>query len=164
MLRDIPRVYLSIFLFAGLMAYLVAASAGAFERDTDMLTLNEGVLSAAVVHTDPVSRLYPGALLLDDSFETGLWHTLGDAYPEGTEVMFSYGFDGTDDRFDGVELAGTDSPIYVLGDASKKPDAANAGYMTGRPVTTVAVKLRLPDDEVTDWTYVSTVAVDAVSR
>lgn len=164
MLRDIPRVYLSVFLFAGLIAYLVAASAGAFERDTDMLTLNEGVLSAAVVYTDPTSRLYPGALLLSDGFETGMWHALEEAYPAGTEVMFSYGFDATDTRFAGIELGGADSPVYVLGDTVKKPSRAGAAYMTGRPVLTVAVKLRLPDDTVTDWTYVSTVAVDAVSR
>ena len=165
MLRDIPRVYVLMFLFIGMLSYLVVWYVSSFQRDTDVLQLNESVLSGAVVSVDPLARIYPGALLLDASFEETVWKDIVADYPADSTVVFEYVFDTTDTRFTNVEANGTGSPPYRIGgDASEVPSAANAAYMTGRPVKAVRVKIKVPDDDVTAWTYVSTVKVDAVSR
>lgn len=159
MMRDIPRVYTMIALFVGLMAFLFTTYVMAFQRDTDMLTLNEAVMSAAVAEVDQSSRLYEGVLLLSRGFEADVLKRLAADYPADAEVQLDYRFDETDGRFTGVP-ASSSSGVYTLGGAA----SSNTTHYVDRPVKAVRVKLRMPDDTVTDWTYVSTVTVDALSR
>lgn len=158
MMRDIPRVYTMIALFVGLMAFLVTSYVMAFQRDTDTLTLNEAVMSSAVAEVDQSSRLYEGALLLSRTFEADVLKRLATDYPADAEVQLDYRFDETDSRF--TTPPSSSSPVYTLGGAAP----TSATHYVDRPVKAVRVKLRMPDDTVTDWTYVSTVTVDALSR
>lgn len=165
MLRDIPRVYMMMFAFIGMLSLLVVWYASSFQRDTDVLHLNESVLSGAVSSVDPLARIYPGALLLADDFEETVWKEISASYPTGSTVVFEYVFDTTDTRFSNVEVRGTGSPPYRIGGSGTDvPSRLNSDYMTGRPVKAVRVKIKVPEDDVTAWTYVSTVRVDAASR
>ncbi|MGX1266785.1 hypothetical protein RKD55_004729 [Rossellomorea marisflavi] len=165
MLRDVPKIYLLMFVFLALMSLLFVWYTNAFQRDEDTLALNDAIMSAAVSEVDQTSRLYEGALLLANTFEPAIWDRLGDVYPEGSSVQFDYMFDTEDDRFDNVESGTVSSPTYILGGkGADAPRADHVTYMTGRPVQAVRVKVKEKGDAVGEWTYTSTVAVDSASR
>lgn len=159
MLRDIPRVYGLLLFFIILLVGLTTWYTTTFNRDTVMLGLNELVLTTAVNEVDQSSRLYEGALLLADTFEDATMTKLEERYADGTEIQFDYRFDQTDARFPDVEAEST-SPLYVVGTTA--PNMAS--HYINRPIEAVRVKVKEPSDEVTDWTNVSTVTVDALSR
>lgn len=159
MLRDIPRVYGMLLLFIGLLVGLVTWYTSSFDRDTTMLGLNEVILSSAVNQVDQSSRLHEGALLLAPDFEKDAWKRLSSMYKDGTVVQFDYKFDQTDTRFSGTP-ASSESPTYTVGGTA--PTAAT--HYANHPIEAVRVKVKQEDDNVTDWTFVSTVTVDALSR
>lgn len=165
MLRDVPKIYLLMFIFLSLFSLLVVWYTNTFQRDEDTLQLNDAILSTAVSEVDQTSRLYEGTLLLADTFEPVLWGRLGEIYEEGSFVQIDYMFDAEDDRFDNVESEMVSSPTYILGNSGADiPRVDHVAYMTGRPVLAVRVKVREKGDHVSEWTYTSTVAVDAASK
>lgn len=165
MLRDVPKIYLLMFVFLGLLSLLVVWYTNAFQRDEDTLQLNDVILSAAVSEVDQMSRLYEGTLLLANTFEPAVWDRLGAIYEDGSFVQFDYKFDDTDNRFDNVESGSVSSPTYIIGSTGvDAPSADHVTYMTGRPIQAVRVKVRTKGDRVGEWTYTSTVAVDAASK
>lgn len=165
MLRDIPRIYLMMFGFVMVLAGLIVWYTNFFQRDSDVLQLNETVLTAALSEVDQTSRLYEGALLLADTFETTAWERLEEVYPEGSAVQFDYMFDIEDTRFDNIESTSVSSPTYYIGGESVDvPHPDTADYMTGRPIEHLRIKIREQGDKAGTWTYVSTVTVDAASK
>jgi hypothetical protein len=165
MLRDVPKIYLLMFVFLALLSLLVVWYMNTFQRDEDTLQLNDAILSAAVSEVDQMSRLYEGALLLANTFEPTVWDRLGAIYEEGSFVQFDYLFDAADNRFDNVESETVSSPTYILGGTgADSPRVDHVAYMTGRPVQAVRVKVRKKGDHVGEWTYTSTVTVDAASK
>jgi hypothetical protein len=165
MLRDVPKIYLLMFVFLSLLSLLFVWYTNMFQRDEDTLQLNDAILSAAVSEVDQTSRLYEGALLLAETFEPAIWERLVAVYPEGSSVQFDYMFDTEDDRFDNVESGTVSSPTYIVGGTGVDiPRADHVTYMTGRPVQAVRVKVKEKGDSVGEWTYTSTVAVDSSSR
>lgn len=159
MLRDIPRVYGLLLFFIILLVGLTTWYTTTFNRDTVMLGLNEVVLTTAVNEVDQSSRVYEGVLFLADTFEMATMTKLEERYADGTEIQFDYRFDQTDTRFPGVEAEST-SPLYVVGTTAP----GTASHYTNRPIEAVRVKVKEPSDDVTDWTNVSTITVDALSR
>lgn len=165
MLRDVPKIYLLMFVFLGLLSLLIVWYTNTFTRDEDTLQLNDAILSATVSEVDQTSRLYEGALLLANTFEPAVWDRLGAIYEEGSLVQFDYMFDAADDRFNNVESETISSPTYIVGGTgADSPRVDHVTYMTGRPVQAVRVKVRKKGDQVGEWTYTSTVAVDSASR
>lgn len=164
MLRDIPRIYMMLFLSVIGFVALFVWYMNTFDRDTDTLQLNDVILATTVSEIDQTSRIYEGALLLAPTFEPVTWKRLEEQYPKGSKVQFDYLFDETDTRFTNVEKD-TSSPTYTLGGTGTQvPGVNRVDYMTGRPVKAVRVKIQKAGDNVTDWTYVATVEVDAVSK
>ena len=137
-----------------------------FYRDSDVLQLNEIILTNAVTEVDQASRLYDykdgSVYMLSDTFEPAVWDRLERIYPEGSDVMFVYTFDSNDTRFDNVE-DGAESDIYELG-TDNKPNPDDLHYMTGRPITNIEVRIREVGEKLADWTYVSSVTVDRVNE
>lgn len=165
MLRDVPKIYAMIFFFVLIIVLLMVWYTNMFQRDEDTLQLNDAILSAAVSEVDQTSRLYEGALLLADTFEPTMWERLAVIYNEGDSVQFDYMFDAEDDRFDNVESDTVSSPTYIIGGTGADvPHADRVSYMTGRPVEAVRVKVKEKGDRVGEWTYTSTVTVDAASK
>ncbi|PAF27405.1 hypothetical protein CHH61_03540 [Shouchella clausii] len=165
MLRDIPKIYLLMFGFLMTLSLLIVWYINAFQRDADTLQLNDAILSATVSEVDQTSRLYEGALLLSETFEPTIWERLVTIYNEGDSVQFDYMFDAEDDRFDNVESDTVSSPTYIIGGKEEDiPQLGRVTYMTGRPVTSIRVKVHEKGDKVGNWTYTSTVAIDAVSK
>ncbi|MGX1195885.1 hypothetical protein [Metabacillus sp. SLBN-84] len=165
MLRDVPKIYLLMFIFISLLSLLVVWYMNMFQRDEGTLQLNDAILSAAVSEVDQTSRFYEGALLLSETFEPEIWERLSAVYDEGDAVQFDYMFDTEDDRFDNVETGTVSSPTYIIGGSGQDaPRLDHVTYMTGRPVEAVRVKIRLKDDRVGEWSHTSTVSVDAASR
>lgn len=165
MLRDIPKIYGMLFGVAVILSLLVVWYINTFQRDGNTLQLNDAILSNAVAEVDQTSRLYEGALLLNDTFELSVFHRLEEIYQEGDSVQFDYLFDTEDDRFEGVEAGTISSPTYIIGGKEEdKPQKENVTYMTGRPIEVVRVKVHKNGDKVGTWTHTSTVTVDAVSR
>lgn len=181
MLRDAPRIYGLMFGIMAIVVLIMIWYANHYERGSDTLQLNEVILSSAVSEVDPTSRIYEGALLLSNTFEETVWKSLhieykdedGNTvikplYPEGSIVQFDYMFDTEDDRFDNVEEGTKSSRSYKIGGGEGDvPDADNveqASVYTGRPIKVIRVKVREAGDNVGDWTYTATVAVDAASR
>lgn len=161
MLRDIPRVYLSVAGFAMLLSMLVSWNLMTFQRDSDMLTLNTATEVAVVDSLDLASRAYPGAFLLGADFEVNAWTTLASSYPVGSDVQFEYRFDNTDSRF-GTDVPPSEtSPLYTVG--AREPVEGDAVF-TNRSVSTVRVFVRVPGETLTDWTYRSTVHIDGVGE
>lgn len=165
MLRDVPKIYLMMFIFLGLLSLLVVWYVNTFQRDDDTLQLNSAIMAVAVSEVDQTSRLYEGALLLSETFEPVMWERLEEVYDEGDTVQFDYMFDTEDDRFDNVEAHTVSSPTYIIGGSGNDiPQVDNVSYMTGRPVEVIRVKVHKKDDKVGEWTYTSTVTVDAESK
>ena len=166
MLRDVPRIYLMIFGFVAVLFLLVFWYKETFYRDSDVLQLNEIILTNAVTEVDQASRLYDykdgSVYMLSDTFEPAVWDRLERIYPEGSDVMFVYTFDSNDTRFDNVE-DGAESDIYELG-TDNKPNPDDLHYMTGRPITNIEVRIREVGEKLADWTYVSSVAVDRANK
>lgn len=163
MLRDIPRIYFFMFAVVAVMIGLVVWYGNFFQRGSDTLQLNEVVQASAVEEIDQSSRMYQGALLLKDTFETNVWQRISDVYPDGADVQFDYVFNTEDPRFNNVESGERSSPTYIVGSTTDRPDALDAVYMTGRPIDYVRIKVKAPDDNVGEWTYVSTVRLDAAT-
>lgn len=165
MLRDIPRIYMLMFGFVAVIVVLIYWYTSMFKQGADTAVLNEALLSGAVSEVDQSSRVYEGVLLLADTFEPTVFEAINGMYPEGSVVQFDYKFDTEDTRFSGVNSATRSSPEYVIGgDASMHPQLNEVTYMLGRPVESVRVKVHEPDDAIGNWTYVSTVAVDAATN
>lgn len=165
MLRDVPKIYLLLLIFFALLSLLVVWYTDMFEKDGDTLQLNDAILASAVSEVDQTSRLYEGALLLADTFEPAVWERLTSVYDEGSSVQFDYMFDTEDDRFDNVEADTVSSPTYIIGGSGADiPRMDHVAYMTGRPIQAIRVKVRDEGDNVGEWTYTSTVAVDAASK
>lgn len=166
MLRDVPRIYLMLFGFLAILMLLVFWYQENFSRDSDVLQLNEIILTNAVTEVDQASRLYNykdgSVYMLNDTFEPAVWDRLEQVYPEGSEVMFSYTFDSSDTRFSNVE-EGADSDVYELG-TDNKPELDGQQYMTGRPILEIEVKVKEKGDGVAGWTYASSVTVDRVNE
>lgn len=163
MLRDIPKAFFLLFSFGVLLFLITQWYGNNFKRDSEVLQLNEAILTGSVSEVDHTSRLYEGALLLADTFESSIWERLNDVYATGSDVQFDYMFDDKDTRFDGVESGVVPSSVYTIG-SSNVPKPANMTYMTGRPIKAVRVKVREPGEKVTNWTYTSSITVDAASR
>lgn len=168
MLRDIPRIYLLIFGFAVVIFLMTMWYKENFERDSDVLQLNEIILTNAVTEVDQASRMYNykqgSVFLLDYSFESAVWERLEKVYPEGSDVVFTYTFDTDDVRFDNVE-AHTESDLYTIGGENKPIANKDAMYyMMGRPILEIEVKIREKGEKVSDWTYVSSVTVDRLTE
>lgn len=161
MLRDIPRIYLFMFAIVAVMVGLVVWYGNFFQRGSDTLQLNEVVQAASVEEIDHSSRMYQGALLLNNTFETNVWERIETVYPEGSKVQFDYVFNTDDARFNNIEDGEVSSPTYIMGTDRPNPDHAN--YMTGRPIEFVRIKVSEPSDNVGEWTYVSTVTLDAAT-
>lgn len=166
MLRDVPRIYLMLFSFIVILMLLVFWYKENFYRDSDVLQLNEIILTHAVTEVDQASRLYSykdgSVYMLSDTFEPAIWDRLEQVYPEGSEVMFSYTFDPNDTRFGNVE-EGADSDVYELG-TDNKPRADETHYMTGRPILEIEVKVKEKGDGMAGWTYASSITVDRVNE
>lgn len=158
MLRDIPRIYMSVFGLLVVLAGLLVWNLGAFSRDSDILALNTMTESTVAESLDLSARAAPGAFLLTPDFEVSMWEQLTTVYPDGAFIQFDYAFDATDTRFD-MSTTKASSPLYVIG--TDTPDASSAVF-SNRSVTEVRVFVRLPGDEVTPWTYRSTVTIDGV--
>lgn len=161
MLRDIPRIYLFMFAMVAVMVGLVVWYGNFFQRGSDTLQLNEVVQAASVEEIDHSSRMYQGALLLNNTFETNVWERIETVYPEGSKVQFDYVFNTDDARFNNIEDGEVSSPTYIMGTDRPNPD--HADYMTGRPIEFVRIKVSEPSDNVGEWTYVSTVTLDAAT-
>lgn len=165
MLRDIPKIYLLMFGFLAVLSLLVIWYTNAFQRDGDTLQLNDAILATAVSEVDQTSRLYEGALLLSETFEPTIWERLVTIYNEGDTIQFDYMFDAEDDRFDNVESDTVSSPTYIIGGSGADiPRIGHMEYMVGRPVQAIRVKVHEKGDKVGEWTYTSTVTVDAASK
>lgn len=152
-----------MFAFVAVMSLLFLWYTKNFERGSDSSSLNEALLSSAVSDVDQTSRLYPGALLLNKTFETSVWKDIQDDYPEGSAVQFDYLFDTDDSRFTNVPKEASSPTYYIGGDKSDQPQTDKVSYMTGRPVKAVRVKVREKGDSF-GWTYTATVKVDAASK
>lgn len=164
MLRDIPRIYMLMFGFVAVIVVLIYWYTSMFKQGADTTVLNEALLSGAVSEVDQSSRVYEGVLLLANTFEPVVFESINDMYPEGSVVQFDYKFDKEDDRFSGVDSATRPSPEYVIGDdTARHPQSDAVTYMLGRPILSVRVKVHEPGDEIGNWTYVSTIAVDAAT-
>lgn len=169
MLRDIPRIYLLIFGFVTVIYLLVAWYQENFLRDSDVLQLNEIILTNAVTEVDHASRLYNyqdgSVYMLDYTFESAVWERLESIYPEGSDVMFAYKFDTEDTRFLNVE-EGAESSLYTIGETEPVATPEAMAYMTGRPILEIEVRVREADDKIAGdgWTYVSSVAVDRLTK
>ncbi|MCC2252094.1 hypothetical protein JUJ52_19370 [Virgibacillus sp. AGTR] len=86
-------------------------------------------------------------------------------YNKGDTVQFDYMFDTEDEHFDNVENHTVSSPTYVIGGTgSDVPNEDHMAYMTGRPIQAIRVKVHEKGDRVGEWTYTSTIAVDAASK
>lgn len=165
MLRDVPKIYVMIFFFFAIIVLLMIWYSNMFQRDEETLQLNDAILTTTVSEVDQASRLYEGALLLADTFEPVMWERLSVVYNEGDSVQFDYIFDAEDDRFDNIESETVSSPTYIIGGkGSDVPHVDRVAYMTGRPVQAVRVKVHEQGDKVGEWTYTSTVTVDAASK
>lgn len=165
MLRDIPRIYMMLFTFVVIIVLIMFWYASMFHRGGDTTTLNESILSGAVSEVDQASRIYEGALLLTNTFEPTVWADIEANYPEGSIVMFDYLFDATDTRFGAIQPKES-SGVYIVGsvEPSEVPQAGDMGHMLGRPIQHVRVKIREAGETSGEWTYVSTVTLDAASR
>ena len=169
MLRDVPRIYLMILAFVVVIFLLVFWYRENFYRDSDVLHLNELILTSTITEVDQTSRIHEGVLMLSDTFETKVWESLESAYDEGSKVMFDYKFDISDTRFTNVtdEQIST-GPYYIgSGDVNDIPQAGNLGnaeYYTKRPVQAVRVKVKDVNDAFGEWTYIGSVRVDIASR
>lgn len=159
MLRDIPRMYVMMFAFVVVLVSAIVWYGNYFTRGSDTLQLNEAVLTTAVEEVDLTSRMYPGALILKDSFESNVWERLEAEYPEGSKVQFDYIFNTADPRFTNVEDGERSSPTYILGETGP----GNVDYMTSRPIDYVRIKLSLPNEKVSQWTHISTVTLDSAT-
>lgn len=168
MLRDVPRIYLMLFGFVLIIILLVFWNKENFYRDSEVLQLNEIILTNAVTEVDQASRLYNykdgSVYMLNDTFEPAVWDRLEQVYPKGSEVMFFYTFDSSDERFDNVE-DGAESNIYEIGSNNKPTsDSGALQYMTGRPILQIEVRVREAGEKLADWTYVSSVTVDRMNE
>lgn len=167
MLRDIPRVYGLLLFFIILLVGLTTWYTTTFNRDTVMLGLNELVLTTAVNEVDHSSRVYEGVLFLADTFEAATMTKLEERYADGTTVQFDYKFDDSSNTITLLGLSASDvvpvsSVVYTIGGAA--PTTTDSNKYRGLPIEAVRVKVKEPSDEVTDWTNVSTITVDALSR
>lgn len=165
-LRDIPRIYVLMFGFVLIVVLIMFWYSSMFHRGGDTTGLNEAILSGAVSEVDQASRIYEGALLLANTFEPTVWTDIEAQYPEGSIVQFDYMFDTSDTRFGAVENETVSSPSYKIGSsvATDLPRADHVTYMIGRPIESVRVKIREAGETAGEWTYVSTVTVDAASK
>lgn len=161
MLRDIPRIYMLMFGFIAIMVVLIYWYTSMFQRGTDTTVLNEAILSAAVSEVDQSSRIHEGALMLAPTFESKVWESIEANYPKGSDVKFEYLFDQEHPNFNTIERVNP-SPMYVIGGAEPSVDQVN--HMISRPIKSVRVMVLEPGDNVSNWTYVSTIAIDAASR
>lgn len=177
MLRDIPKIYGLMFVFIVIVFLMTMWYRDTFDRDNDVLQLNDTLLAASVSEVDQSSRLYEGALILSETFERSAFDRLETIYKDGDKVQFEYVFDIDDERFDNVESEIVQSPVYTVGETEPKGTKASAKYMTGRPVQALRLKVIEGEDNIVTransdvtnpdnlvWTYEATVEVDAVSR
>lgn len=168
-LQDIPRIYGIFFIVAVILALLMVWYTGAYKTGADTTELNEVILSAAVSEADQSSRLNQGSLLLADTFEMVVWENIKNSYEDGSVVQFEYKFDQSDPYFKNAP-EGASSMEYVLPNVGPLPVTYTNGipsarsYMVGKPIEHVRVKIRDKEDPIGQWTYVSTVTVDAVTR
>ena len=163
MLRDVPRIYLLMFVVLLSLGLLTIWFVTGFDRGSDVLQLNDIVLASTVSEVDQIARLNEGALLLNNTFEKSVWDKVKDDYPEGSKVQFDYLFDAEDERFENVETGKISSPTYVIGIDTPNPTVSD-NYMRGRPIIAVRLKIHKKGDRAKDWTYTATVTVDAESR
>lgn len=164
MLRDIPRIYIYLFLTVIILVLISVWYRGQFEQDTDTLQLNEVLLSNVVSEVDQTSRLYEGTLLLANTFEQAIWEKIQDKYPTGSIVQFDYVFDSDDSRFHDVPSGVVSSVPYKIG-TDDKPDAENqtqTDVFTNKPVKKVKVKVKEANEKLKDWTYTSTIEVKSL--
>lgn len=165
MLRDVPKVYLYLFLFLCMLALLIFWYTNNFQHGDNNLQLNDAALSVTVSEVDQTSRIYPGALILADTFEPALFKRLNEIYTKGDTVQIDYLFDSSDTRFSNVEQEKVSSPTYIIGGSgSDVPSASRVSYMTGRPLKAVRVNVHKQGDKVGKWTYTATITVDAASK
>ena len=155
-----------MFAFVGIIVLLMYWYSSMFNRGSDTSVLNEAILTGAVSEVDQASRIYEGVLLLSNTFEPVVWETIKVSYPEGSKVQFDYMFDTTDDRFVNIGTGPVSSPTYRIGGTAvgDAPRGSHVTYMVGRPVENVRVKVAVPGDNVGEWTYIATVAVDSASN
>lgn len=135
-----------------------------FEKDTEVLQLNDVVLTNAMSEMDQASRLYGyengSVFMLRDTFEEKIWQRILGVYDTGSIVQFDYVFDIDDERFE-VPHEVEFSTEYVLGTDS--PTKADMVDVVNKPITHIRVKVKDSGDEIGDWTYTGTVAVDKLN-
>lgn len=158
MMRDIPQVFLFMFLgVAGIMLIFTNYVRG-FTVDDEVLTLNTSVRMALTSETDEASRVYTGVAFLSRSFESTLWSELSEVYPDGSLVEILYVFDHEDARFSDRTIEHRrSSGVYQIG-RDAPPTYVN--YLQWKPLEVIRVRVKLPTDNVDEWTYQTTVKVD----
>lgn len=176
MLRDVPRLYFMVFGVMVIIAVLLVWYVNMYQRESDMLVLNEAIITAAVSEVDESARLDTGVMLLAPTFESVAWDAIESEYPAGSEVQFDYMFDFSVERFahmnGSVEFMCAPvssencrySKVYVVG-GEDVPTPELGEQMAGLPIKYIRVKVRDASDSIDGvWTYVSTVKVDAISH
>lgn len=168
MLRDLPRIYVMMFVVVIIILSLGVFAANNFWRGSDVLELNDIILTSAVSEMDQLSRLSKGTFVLKDSFETKAWETLSNKYPKDSIVQFDYLFDEDDDLHTIPENK-LGSPSYKIGSANsiESPSLTSSVVYSGQPVKAIRLKVRRAGDDLagpTGWTYTGTVTLDAESK
>ena len=166
MLRDVPWTYVMMYGFLVLLVSLMTWFGSQYERGANTLQLNELLITTATTEVDQQSRVYDRALLLSDNYESAVWERIAQEYPKGTQVQFDYIFDTEDERFTDVPDGSVSSPTYIIGGEGSMdiPQQSVTGHMTDKPVLYTRVKIRTPDTSMSNWTYISTIGLDALSR
>jgi len=163
MMRDVPQVF--IFMFLGIAGSLLIFTnfVRGFTVDDDVLVLNTAVRMALTSETDEASRVYVGVAFLSDTFESTLWSELRENYPAGSVVEISYTFDHEDKRFESRTIPHHYvSDLYRIGSSPATDDGPplNVSYLRHRPLEAIRVRVSLPTDNVSEWTYQTTVKVE----
>lgn len=174
MLRDVPRLYFMIFGIVAIIVLLSVWYLNMFQRESDILVLNEAIITAAVSEVDESARIDPGVMLLAPTFESVAWEAIAEEYPPGSKVQFDYMFDSEIERFStmlgdpslcsGGQCTSQSVEYTIGGDASETPKSVSDTRMAGLPIKFIRVKVNDVTDNFDVWTYVSTVKVDAISR
>lgn len=160
MIQSIPRMYATWFLGALIAGALVVWYLNTYQRDDITLQINDAIAANTISEYDQTTRMYPGALLLNETFEHAVYVRLSDFLSNGDTIQFDYRYDTKDARFTTVPGKSSSSRIFTIGGTAPNPTSIET-YVR-QPLLAVRVKVHKKADRVADWTYSGTMTLDSV--
>lgn len=160
MIQDIPRMYVTWFLGGLIVAALFVWYMNTYQRDDDTLQINDAIAANTISEYDQTTRLYPGALLLNETFEYAVFTRVSEFLSAGDTIQFDYRYDTKDTRFTSVPGKSSSSRIYTIG--GTPPDKTSIETYVRQPLLAIRVKVHKKADRLADWTYSGTMTLDSV--